>query len=283
MNTFKKIIFLSLFALLYVGCSSDSDIETPIAPQAYIAQNVSYGADDHQVFDIYLPKNRTMKTKVVILIHGGSWITGDKSEMELISGLLSASHPDVGIVNMNYTLADAENPPFPMQIDDVSAVVDYISSNKSTLIMSDNIGFIGASAGAHLSLLWSYAYDTNNQVDMVCSIVGPVNFTDPAYNGHPAYQSLYQLFGSPSIDFLETVSPYHRATTTSPPTLLFYGGMDPLVPTSQGEDMDEKLTTLGVTHEFHFYPEEGHGWEGANLLDTSSKISTYIERYMGSE
>ena len=56
MNTFKKIIFLSLFALLYVGCSSDSDIETPIAPQAYIAQNVSYGADDHQVFDIYLPK-----------------------------------------------------------------------------------------------------------------------------------------------------------------------------------------------------------------------------------
>ena len=59
--------------------------------------------------------------------------------------------------------------------------------------------------------------------------------------------------------------------------------MDPLVPTSQGMSMDEKLTTLGVTHEFHFYPEEGHGWEGANLLDTSSKISAYIERYMGSE
>ena len=251
--------------------------------EAYEAFNVSYGADDHQVFDIYLPENRTTSTKMVILIHGGSWVLGDKSDMDLIKTLLLASHPDVGIINMNYTLADAENPPIPMQTDDISAVVEYISSEKSTLIMSDNIGFIGLSAGAHLSLLWSYAYDTNNQVDMVCSIVGPVNFTDTAYNGHPAYQPLYQLFGSPSIEFLESVSPYHRATATSPPTLLFYGGMDPLVPTSQGEDMDEKLTTLGVTHEFHFYPEEGHGWEGANLLDTSSKISTYIERYMGSE
>ena len=63
-----------------------------------------------------------------------------------------------------------------MQTVDISAVVDYLSANKSTLIMSDDIGFIGISAGAHLSLLWSYAYDINNQVDMVCSIVGPTNF-----------------------------------------------------------------------------------------------------------
>jgi len=199
MNTFKKIIFLSLFALLYVGCSSDSDVETPVVEpevvEAYEAFNVSYGADDHQVFDIYLPENRTTSTKMVILIHGGSWVLGDKSDMDLIKTLLLASHPDVGIINMNYTLADAENPPIPMQTDDISAVVEYISSEKSTLIMSDNIGFIGLSAGAHLSLLWSYAYDTNNQVDMVCSIVGPVNFTDTAItftsNYHPI--SSYKL------------------------------------------------------------------------------------------
>jgi dipeptidyl aminopeptidase/acylaminoacyl peptidase len=91
------------------------------------------------------------------------------------------------------------------------------------------------------------------------------------------------LFGNLSIEFLESASPYHRATTTSPPTQLFYGGMDPLVPTSQGVDMDAQLTTLGVTHEFHFYPDEGHGWEGANLIDTTTKISTYIEMYIETE
>jgi dipeptidyl aminopeptidase/acylaminoacyl peptidase len=170
-----------------------------------------------------------------------------------------------------------------LQTEDISAVVDYVSMNKSSLIVSDDIGFIGISAGAHLSLLWSYAYDDNNQVDMVCSIVGPANFTDPAYSDNPVYEPIFQLFGNPSVEFLESASPYHRATATSPPTLLFYGGMDPLVPTSQGVDLDAQLTTLGVTHEFHFYPEEGHGWEGANLLDTTLKLSTYIDAYIETE
>ena len=59
--------------------------------------------------------------------------------------------------------------------------------------------------------------------------------------------------------------------------------MDPLVPTSQGVDMDAQLTTLRVTHEFHFYPVEGHVWDGSNLLDTTSKISSFIEAYIETE
>ena len=142
------------------------------------------------------------------------------------------NHPSLGIVNINYTLAGVNSPPVPMQTNDISAVVNYISSNKTSLVISDDIGFIGLSAGAHLSLLWSYANDTDNQVDMVCSIVGPTNFTDPAYynSTNPTFQSMYFLFGNPSISFLESASPYHTATATSPPTLLFYGGQDPLVP-----------------------------------------------------
>jgi acetyl esterase/lipase len=288
MKTLKKISFLLLFLALYLGCSKDSSEEettaaVPEAVEAYQALNVSYGSDENQVFDIYLPENRTTSTKILILIHGGSWISGDKSDMSSIKTFISALHPNIGIVNMNYTLAGINNPPVPMQTEDISTVVDYLSMNKSSLIVSDDIGFIGLSAGAHLSLLWSYAYDANNQVDMVCSIVGPANFTDPAYYDNVLYQPVFQLFGNPSIEFLESASPYHRATTSSPPTLLFYGGMDPLVPTSQGVDMDAQLTTLGVSHEFHFYPEEGHGWDGENLLDTTSKISTYINTYIETE
>ena len=288
MKRIKKLLFASLFLGLYFGCSKDSPEEQttttePEVVDAYEALNVSYGSDANQVFDIYLPENRTNTTKILILIHGGSWVSGDKSDMNTIKTFVSALHPDVGIINMNYTLAGVNTPPIPLQTDDISAVVDYISTNKSSLIVSDDIGFIGVSAGAHLSLLWSYAYDDNDQVDMVCSIVGPANFTVPAYYDNLIYQPIYQLFGNPSIEFLESASPYHRATTTSPPTLLFYGGMDPLVPTSQGVDMDAQLTSLGVTHEFHFYPDEGHGWEGDNLIDTTSKISTYIEAYIETE
>ena len=142
---------------LCLGCSKDSSEEetigvVPEVVEAYQALNVSYGSDENQVFDIYLPENRTTSTKILILIHGGGWISGDKSDMSSIKTFISALHPNIGIVNMNYTLAGINNPPVPMQTEDISMVVDYLSMNKSSLIVSDDIGFIGVSAGAHLSL-----------------------------------------------------------------------------------------------------------------------------------
>ena len=150
-----KIILLSLFLTLYVGCSKDNpeeeiivdpDEEIIVEPdvvEAYEALNVSYGSDPKQVFDIYLPENRTNTTKILILVHGGSWIGGDKEDMNSTKAFISALHPNVGIINMNYTLASFGNPPIPLQTEDISAVVDYVSMNKSSLIVSDDIGFIG--------------------------------------------------------------------------------------------------------------------------------------------
>jgi len=284
MKTLKNLCYLAFIGVLFLSCSNeDSEISSePEIIEAYEALDVSYGSDSNQVFDIYLPEGRTENTKVLFLVHGGSWVGGDKEDMNDVRDYVLQNHPSLGIVNMNYTLAGANSPPVPMQTNDISAVVNYITSNKTSLIISDDIGFIGISAGAHLSLLWSYANDTNNQVDMVCSIVGPTNFTDPAYynSANPVFQSMYILFGNPSIPFLESASPYHTATATSPPTLLFYGGQDPLVPNSQGIDLDSQLTNLGVPHEFSFYEEEGHGWFGQNLLDTFNKISNYINQYL---
>ena len=76
MKTLKNIIFSSLFLTLFLACSNESaDIESPVEPEvieAYQAINVSYGSDANQVFDIYLPENRTESTKTLILVHGGS-------------------------------------------------------------------------------------------------------------------------------------------------------------------------------------------------------------------
>ena len=284
MKVLKNPLYIALFAFLILSCSNeDSDNNSgPEIIEAYEALDVSYGSDSNQVFDIYLPEGRTENTKVLFLVHGGSWVGGDKEDMNGFRDYILQNHPALGIVNMNYTLAGANSPPVPMQTNDISSVVEYITTNRSDLIVSDDIGFIGVSAGAHLSLLWSYVNDINSQVDMVCSIVGPANFTDPAYynSTNPVFQSIYFLFGNPSISFLESASPYHTATATSPPSLLFYGGQDPLVPNSQGIDLDSKLTNLGVPNEFTFYEEEGHGWVGQNLTDTFNKISNYINQYL---
>lgn len=280
MKTPKLQLFQLIFILLFVSCSNESvknetqnnEIDTS---QPYEAQNVAYGDHPRQVLDIYLPANRTSATKTMILIHGGGWTEGDKSSMDPIVLLIRNDLPDLAIVNINYRLADDENPPYPMQINNITQAVEFLKENKSKYSISEDIGFIGTSAGGHLALLWSYAFDTNSKVDLVCSIVGPTNFTDPAYlnNTDPLLQQLLNSFAAEATtDFLEEVSPFHQAKASAPPTILFYGGQDPLIPTTQGTDLRDKLQNLGVTHQFTLYENAGHGWTGLELLDTWAKI-----------
>lgn len=284
MKVLNTPFILLIFAFVLVSCSSDdndsnNDNELSLDYQELL--NVSYGNDSNQVFDLYLPANRTLATKVMVLVHGGSWVTGEKNDMEDIKDAMRANYPDIAVVNINYRLAGPGISPYPMQINDISTVINYLKTNQNTYTISSDYGFIGVSAGGHLSLLWSYAFDTNNDVDMVCSIVGPTNFTDPNYLNNPLSSLGLSTFGIDINDtaFLEEMSPYHNATTSSPPTVLFYGGLDPLVPTSQGVELAAKLNQLGVPHEFTLYPNEGHGWTGANLEDSNTKLNAFIETY----
>jgi acetyl esterase/lipase len=288
MPNLKPIFFKILILFFVLSCTTnnleDNQNIEGTNPLEYLENlDVSYGNDNDQKFDIYLPPNRTTDTKVIILVHGGGWSAGDKSDMIGFKDLIFQSFSNIAVVNMNYRLADENNSPYPMQTDDITTVINHLKTNQNNYVIDDDFGFIGTSAGAHLSLLWSYASDTDNNAKMVCSIVGPTNFTDPAYlnNTNPEIQALIDLYGANATTaFLEEVSPYHRATITSPPTILFYGGQDPLIPTTQGTDMRDKLVELGVTQEFTLYENEGHGWDGANAIDTWIKLKTFIENYL---
>ena len=92
------------------------------------------------------------------------------------------------------------------------------------------------------------------------ALITGVNFTD-----NPTYY--------------EELSPYHIVTNLAPPTILFYGGMDDLIPTSQGVDMHSKLNEIGVVNEFYLYENEGHGWDGIPLQDTHTKLENFISKY----
>jgi len=279
MKLLKKIFQTILLIISLISCSNEIvSSPSPSIPLLYQEiRNVSYGNDTNQVYDIYLPQDRDKTTKVMILVHG------DKSDMNILKDLYRQDFPNLAIVNINYKLSDQNNPPYPMQIDDISSIINHLKSNKDVYVISETYGFLVISAGAHLSLLWSYAFDIQNNVSMVGSIVGPTNFTDSAYlnNTNPALQALLNVYGiNSTTGFLEEISPIHRVKSTSPPTILFYGGQDPLIPITQGIDMKEQLDLLEVSNEFTLYPDAGHGWIGVELLDTWNKLKTFTEEHL---
>jgi acetyl esterase/lipase len=278
-----KIIFFLFVTSFFISCSkNDEDSPIPDTPSTKeeTLLNVSYGPNPLQTFDLYLPANRTLATKTLILVHGGSWIGGDKSELNSVIDVLKKNLPEYAVANINYRLASAGNPAFPMQIDDINSVVNKLKKENYTI--SSNIGFIAYSAGAQLSLLYSYTTNTNNNIKIVCSIVGPTNFTDPSYTTAPEFNSTASIITGQTYDsnpqLFKDLSPLYKATSVSPPTILLYGDKDPLVPINQGKDLSARLNELGVYNEFKLY-NGGHGdWGPTDQLDAYTRLINFIKK-----
>lgn len=280
MKTNNLFFGFLLFLLIPIYSCSNDDIKDEDLLVAKTMLNVSYGQSSQQVLDLYLPANRSSSTtKTLILVHGGGWTEGDKVDMNYAVDVIKQYLPDYAIANVNYRLATSGNYAFPMQIDDIGFIINKLKNDNNGI--SDDFGLIGASAGGHLSMLYGYGYNSDNNVKMVCSIVGPTNFTDPNYTNNQAWLDLYlNIAGveyASNIPYYEQLSPIFRATSSSVPTIMFYGNADPLVPTSQGQDLHAKLDQLGVYNEFNLY-NGGHGnWSQTDTLDAYAKLVAFVQ------
>ena len=223
-----------LAALLFVGlsaCSSadTSDDTTIVAydPElAYDLTDVSYGTDPEQTMDVYLPAKRNKNTKVVVLVHGGAWVSGSKEDFNNFIPVIKTRFPQHAIVNINYRLATTASPAFPKQVEDLQQVIAFLKDSDYTI--ANNYAFIGASAGAHLALLYGYKYDTAHEVKAIGN-VGPADFLDPAYTSHPLYNYAAQnLLGTANItqQMITEVSPLAHITAQAAKN----GDSEPLTP-----------------------------------------------------
>ncbi len=278
----KKLLLLPLLALFITyGCNSSDDRDTAVALEAEQHLDVSYGTSPQQTMDVYLPGGRTADTKVFILVHGGFWVAGSKEDFNAAVPLLKQYFPDHAIVNINYRLANFESPAYPKQIEDIQKVLQHLEDSDYTI--SDDYAFVGVSAGAHLSMLYAYKYDTEHDVKAVCDIVGPADFTDEAYATHPEYENAAMaLLGTttPTEEQIFEVNPVSHITAQAPPTISFYGGQDYLIPSSQGPLLKAKLDAAGVYNEYTLYPNGGHfDWDLQTQQDMYSKLIPFFQQH----
>jgi acetyl esterase/lipase len=293
----KKSYFLYvLFFIVFLSFSSceDSTSETLTDTANFEKEKelkeVAYGNDPLQKYDIYLPKNRSASTtKVIVLVHGGAWVEGDKSDMNGIYDYLKLFSPEYAVVNINYRLANFTREPFPMQTDDIKNVIEELKNKSQEYGILNEYAFVGTSAGAHLSMLYSYKYDTESQVKAVCDVVGPTDFLHSSYTDSPNQETqqialAVQLLTGKTIQndptYFEEISPKYAVSAQSPPTIMFYGGIDTLVPFQQGEVLRETLNQFNVTNEYYLYPQDGHGFSEANTLDALAKSTVFIRTYL---
>ncbi|MBO9596165.1 MAG: alpha/beta hydrolase [Niabella sp.] len=291
----KRILLYTLCLSIFItACNKDDDFkpdEPKVTTEAQTLKDVAYGGDNLQRMDIYLPANRsTATTKVFIFIHGGAWAEGDKAD-EAHAPLIDSLRrrlPDWAIFNLNYRLASLNGisvkNKFPAQEEDIKTAIQYIYDRRQTFVISDKWVFAGASAGAHLALLQGYKNNTTIKPKAVIDLFGP-NDMAALYNSYtssdPGEAFLINLLmsGTPTSNatMYHDSSPINYVTAQSPPTIIFHGGLDDVVPKEQSYTLEARLKNVGVTNQFVFYDNQTHGWsDPAIWYDCLNKAQSFI-------
>ncbi len=290
--------FVYFFGILFLvlSCSSnpiEEDMLSHIPPTSKKTKNnlsfyedLKYGPHEQQSFDLYEPLNNpTIASKVIITIHGGGWVNGDKASMTAFVTKIQELNPNHTIVNMNYRLANANQFAFPDQFDDIKKIINYLTKNSVNLNILPEFGFIGKSAGGHLALQYDSIYDTLDQVKFICSLAGPTNFSIPFFMDDPEFNYLFDLLiDQDHYEFdhkvLKLLSPAYQSSTNNSPTLLFHGIYDNVVPLENSLELRYILNNDGVPVTLYEL-EEGHAsWSENSMELVYTTIEKFIDQYL---
>ncbi len=244
----------------------------------------------HQ-FDEYLPAGATQKTPGVILIHGGSFKAGDKSDMSNIAISLAEHH--MAAFSINYRLDSPTVVGFPMESDDVMAAVTYLRSHAGAVnVDATRLAMFGSSAGATLAVYSGLVAFQNDPSATVAALVGwsgGYDFTgDLSANGAGQLGNIAQYLGcdDPTVPSCEATATQASAISWvspgDPPTLLanstdYQPGCE-IVDPAQAEEMATDLEQAGVTTQLDLNSQCAHaqGYTNVELAPTTAFLEAHL-------
>lgn len=203
--------------------------------------------------DIYSPlKNIYKKSPVILYVHGGSWVYGDKSLPTALTPVLDTFREQgYTIISTSYELMrNKEN--FSKQVSDIKDTIRWIYKNASQYNFdTDEIGLLGISSGAHLSLMAAYS-DSENFVDSqelkdypskvkyLIDFAGPTDLS--ILNTTNLNFDLSKIFSSITNkdEVIQEFNPINYVSSNVPETLIIHSKSDSLVPFESSEKLAEK-------------------------------------------
>lgn len=292
----KKTILAALFLLSGMTASAQFGFGGFQMPQVELECSekfidVNYAGDDqaYHNLDIYLPKTDAKKFPVVVHIYGSAWFSNSSKGMAdlgtIVNALLKAGY---AVVCPNHrSSSDAK---FPAQINDIKAVIRFIRGNADKYKFDTSfIATSGFSSGGHLSTLTATSGNVkspvkvgNLEVDLegkvgnylkessavnaCCDWSGPIdmfkmNCDEPRkWGGTPEEALVGHDYEDQYANNFKSISAITYIDKNDPPTIIFHGTDDNVVPCCQGQELYDELTKVGVKSSVTIVPGGGHGF-----------------------
>jgi acetyl esterase/lipase len=257
--------------------------------------------------DIYLPNEGEGPFPVIISIHGGAFMGGDKSDGQ-VKPMLEGLKRGYAVVAVNYRLSWEAR--FPALVQDVKAAVRWIRANAARYhFAKGKIAAWGRSAGAYLSAMLGITAgvkelenlslgnpDQPCDVQAVVDWFGPTNFltmdelltengvppeAGMEHNGANSPESL--LLGEQIARIPERVksaNPETYITPAAPPFFIQHGTKDATVPVQHSIGLAEKLGQIIGEDKVILELVDGadHEDPGFETPENVRKVFTFLDR-----
>lgn len=290
---FITAIFTVLNALGLGGIFSGID-----SSDAYVFANMSYGSHERQILDLAIPKDNDGEVGLILFIHGGAWIAGDKDTYK--DALSSCANSEgIAAAAINYRYIDDSISVLDI-MDDIDAALSAIRDTAEKKGVSINkVLLTGSSAGAHLSMLYAYSRKDTAPITpaAVVSYSGPTDLYDDDFYYGNALGDTDTLCGLMSwacgesftitgkADFkaaLDKASPVTYVNESTVPTVICHGEKDSIVPYSNALSIVEKFEQYGVEYDFISYPNSDHdlGSDPDCADRADALMREYVARYI---
>ncbi len=294
----KKFVAILLSIILISGVLS---INASAESNSFTYDDLSYGtAGERNLLDLYLPENTQGEVGLVMYIHGGSWIAGDKTGYKTKLEEMCSKGYAAAAINYRYASLDTSLDDI---LDDVTSALTKIKSTAAENgIEINRCMIIGDSAGAHITLMYAYTRADEAPIEVVCvrgnstpadltlerfavstdtlleiscvtGVTKKAFFINPDNVSKPAAQY-----------YLKKYSPVSFASTAVP-TILCHGGLDDGVPIAGAERMYQELLNADVPAELVVYPNSNHGLEAdPDCTKYADELTyQYFEKYLDND
>jgi acetyl esterase/lipase len=265
-------------------------------PEVVVKSDIAYlpDGDPKHRLDVYAPREGVQNAPVLLQIHGGGWVIGNKREQALPLMYHLASRGWICVAT-NYRLSPRAT--FPDHLVDLKSAMHWIRENIAEFGGDpDFVAATGGSAGGHLSsLLALTAGDPEYQpgfesvdtsVRACVPFYGIYDFTNEyglqAYSGLGGFveRTVMKKNQSEDREAFRRASPLHRVHAGAPPFFVIHGSHDSLASVEEARHFTDMLRK--VSHEPAIYaeiPGAQHAFEIFHSLRTTHVVRA-VDRFL---
>jgi acetyl esterase/lipase len=251
-------------------------------------RNLVYGPDRSHRLDIYLPKEGN--GAVLLALHGGGWVRGDKASMQRLATALARAGYLVAAPNYRLVKPHRRRNLFPVQALDCSRALSWLRSGPHAT-KNTPAGAIGIGSGGTLAVemairhgmpgaSWSGLLDLEGFVTSHPDLEARPASEASAARGRPdPRHSLWlveTLLGG-NMNNLAKATPLNRVSDKTGPMFLA-NSTEELVPAMEVVLMAHVLATHGVAHRTLIMSgaRHGHAYQSLALPGTLAFMEDYL-------